>query len=68
MTIGDCAFAYCDNLTSIIIPKSVTEVGESVFYGCNDFTIYCMAESKPRYWNDNWNHSECPVVWGYTGE
>ena len=30
--IGDFAFAYCDYLTSVTIPKSIIEIGEAAFY------------------------------------
>ena len=32
--IGEYAFAWCENLTSVTIPNSVTSIGESAFYGC----------------------------------
>ena len=33
--IGDEAFNYCHNLTSVTIPNSVTSIGNSAFNGCN---------------------------------
>ena len=36
--IGDYAFYYCDNLTSIEIPSSVTSIGNSAFSGCSGLT------------------------------
>jgi hypothetical protein len=33
--IGDWAFAYCDNLTSVTIPDGVTTIGEAAFAGCS---------------------------------
>ncbi len=36
--IGDYAFGWCSNLTSIELPSSVTSVGESAFYYCNSLS------------------------------
>ena len=67
-SIGYCAFYDCALLTSVTIPESVTSIGGFAFYGCTSLTIYCEATSKPSGWESNWNYSNRPVVWGYTGE
>ena len=67
-SIGNNAFSNCTSLTSITIPDSVTSIGSSAFHGCSSLTIYCEATSQPSGWDSNWNSSNCPVVWGYTGE
>ena len=36
--IGDCAFQYCNALTSIEISNSITSIKESAFEGCTGFT------------------------------
>ncbi|MBR2381879.1 MAG: leucine-rich repeat protein [Clostridia bacterium] len=46
--IGDYTFERCTNLTSIIIPDSVTHIGNSGFLNCTLLTIYCEATSKPN--------------------
>lgn len=63
-SIGSNAFAHC-SLGSIIIPISVTTLGEDAFNNSH-ITIYVEATSKPKNWSDNWNKSNCPVVWGYS--
>lgn len=69
-SIGDYAFNNCESLASIVIPKSVTCIGYGVAYSAW-ITIYCEAISKPVGWDSDWNYfgydSDCPVVWGYTG-
>ncbi len=67
-SIGRSAFYGCSSLTSITIPNSVTSIGDYAFQGCSSLTIYCKATSKPSGWDFWWNDSNCPVVWGYTGE
>ena len=34
VNIGESAFMYCNALTSVKIPDSVTYIGDSAFYGC----------------------------------
>ena len=43
------AFAFNTSLTSVIIPKSVTNIGNAVFYRCSNLTdVYCYAENVPE--------------------
>ncbi|MBR5595445.1 MAG: leucine-rich repeat protein [Alistipes sp.] len=44
-TIGEWAFAQCDNLTSITIPDSVTTIGECAFQGCSSLTSVAIGDS-----------------------
>ena len=37
-TIGDYAFAYCEDLTSVTIPDSVTAIGDYAFTSCTGLT------------------------------
>ena len=59
------AFERCESLKSIVIPASVAYVDGYVFQDCHNLTIYCEAASKPEIWEESWNISNCPVVWGY---
>ena len=65
-SIGYDAFSWCTSLTSIVIGNGVTSIGDRAFSYCDSLTIYCEAKSKPTGWNNNWNYSNRPVVWGYT--
>ncbi|MDE7079605.1 MAG: leucine-rich repeat domain-containing protein, partial [Clostridia bacterium] len=62
-SIGPYAFSYCSGLTSIEIPSSVTSIGYEAFRDCKHLIIYCVKISQPSGWSDNWNYSNCPVVW-----
>ena len=63
--IESWAFRDCVDLQSIFIPRSVNIIGAWLFDGCKNLTIYCEVESKPSDWEDDWNESNFPVVWGY---
>ena len=38
VAIGDCAFEWCESVTSVTIPNSVTSIGERAFYACHNMT------------------------------
>jgi len=44
-SIGNSAFFYCDNLTSITIPNSVTSIGGWAFYNCRGLTSIIIGNS-----------------------
>ena len=47
--IGDLAFDYCNNLTSITIPNSVTSIGEDAFWNCSGLTTIIVEKGNKRY-------------------
>ncbi len=65
ISIGNWAIGGCYSLTTINIPKTVATIGEGALSYCYDLTIFCEAESKPDGWDDDWNSSNRPVVWGF---
>ena len=42
--IGDGAFAYCQNISSIVIPEGVTSIGNSAFAHCLDIASVVIPE------------------------
>lgn len=64
-SIGTNAFASCPNLKTVVIPKTTTTMGENVI--SSHTVAYCVSQSKPDGWNDNWNGTtnKAPVYWGY---
>ena len=66
--IGKNAFAHSENLVSIVIPESVTTIGENAFEGCSSAKIYCEVNAKPATFNDNWNPDDRPVYFSVKDE
>ncbi|MBR2650799.1 MAG: leucine-rich repeat protein [Clostridia bacterium] len=64
--IGNYTFRGEASVTTVIIPESVTTIGKHAFYGMKKATIYCESELIPAYWDERWNTSFRPVVWGVT--
>jgi hypothetical protein len=50
-SIGDWAFGYCSNLTSIDIPNSVTSIGEYAFRECTSLSSVTIPESTTSIGN-----------------
>lgn len=63
---GARAFEDCLSLTEIYIPKNVLSIEYGAFIGCDNLTIYCEIPSQSVGWGDNWNVSNCSVVWRYS--
>ncbi|MBR0353735.1 MAG: leucine-rich repeat protein [Oscillospiraceae bacterium] len=48
-TIGDYAFYLCEDMTVIVIPASVTEIGTGAFVGCGNLVEVYFAGSEEQW-------------------
>ena len=60
--IGDYAFAYCEKLTDVVIPESVTEIGRSVFYSCDALKSMTFEITDGWYQKAFWSYEVDEVV------
>ena len=51
------SFSGCSGLTSVVIPESVTYIGEKAFWGCSGLTSVVIPESVTSI--GKWAFSEC---------
>ena len=68
VSIGDYAFCGFDDVERIYIPSSVEYIGFMAMPTSGGTTIYCSHTERPIGWNDEWNFSNCAVVWGYDSD
>jgi len=47
-SIGDYAFEFCTNLTSVTIPTNISTIGRATFYGCTDLNSVTMPDNVNR--------------------
>jgi hypothetical protein len=52
-SIGNNAFQFCGNLTSIIIPNSVATIGNGAFWSCNSLTTINIPSSVTSIGNES---------------
>ena len=53
---------FCSSLTSVIIPDSVTSLGNSAFYGCTGLTSVTFEDTSTWYYTDDENYTGGTVV------
>ena len=68
VSIGDYALCGFDDVERIYIPSSVEYIGFKAMPVFGGTTIYCSHAERPFGWNDEWNFSNCAVVWGYDSD
>ena len=52
------------NLETIFIPDSVISVGNDVFEGCDNVTIYSSLAGSTSGWAQFWNRTSRPAIFG----
>ena len=62
-SIGARAFYRFDNLISITISDTVTNIERDAIPSLATLTIYCESEEKPSGWEWDWCGEECSVIW-----
>ena len=73
-TIADGAFQFCARMTSIIIPDSVTNIGEYVFWGCTSLTDVYYTGSEAEWqaieigYDDSWALANATKHYNYVPE
>jgi hypothetical protein len=50
-------------LTSIVIPNSVTSIGDLAFFVSTNFIIYSESANKPTGWVSSWTIGNSTVYW-----
>lgn len=63
-TIGYNAFKNNQYMNKFIIPNTVTSIYSNAFEGCEKLTIFTPLQSQPSGWQNGWNCSNRPVVFG----
>ena len=64
--IGDYAFFYLSNLTSITIPENVTNLGNNAFSNCSSLTIVTFGENSQLTSIGNYAFSDCSSLTSIT--
>ena len=60
------AFKGWSGLSGVVLPTSVTFIGDHAFYGCYNATMYTEFTAEELSWSIRWNSSYRPVVFGAT--
>lgn len=64
IAISTKAFSYCEELESVFLPESLTDIYYNAFLNIRP-VLYTKAKDKSHVNANSWNTSGCPVVWDY---
>ena len=65
-SVGEWTFSECSALKQILIPDTVTQMGEKVFALFPNVVILSEYSSAPVGWHRKWNDDHLPVLWNQT--
>ena len=65
-SVGDFAFAYCQNLSLVYMPDTITSIGNNAFSRCYYLTSITIPDSVTTI--GDWVFSECPSLQEITGK
>ena len=61
ISIASNAFLNCDHIERIVIPSSITNIGQYAILAAS-LIIFCESTSALDGWEENWN-ADRPVYW-----
>ncbi|MBR2375825.1 MAG: leucine-rich repeat protein [Clostridia bacterium] len=64
--VGKYSFKGMSKLTSITINGEVQKIDRHALYGGSKMTVYVSADADTSAWDERWNSSRRPVVYGCT--
>lgn len=65
--IGESAFAWCSNLTSIRLPEGLTDIGQYAFYDCYQLTGVALPESLTSIGRYAFSLCDSVTIYGVEG-
>lgn len=67
ITVCEGAFADMPQLNFVEIPLSVDKISKNAFAGSTQCIIFAEIQMQPFGWDQDWNPSDCLVIWNYDG-
>lgn len=64
--LGAHSLRELSSATYFLVREGVTDISQHAFYAALNATIYCEGDAPLSGWNDRWNSSFRPVIWGCT--
>lgn len=64
VSIGRYSFKGCSELTSVLLTDTTKEIGAYAFFECPKATFYVEAAGVSENWDDRWNASYGPLLYG----